>query len=171
MNRARGKGWRVAAVGAVAGALLLGTPMIPVASAQPESGRTFSATAVGNTYGGLTSKGLPVIVDMNAKRTTVVRVVAALHLTCTSPSVATVPDKYTQLHVTRAGRFRTSFGPFTQRNDDGTTTDYQGRMSGLFNSARTRITGTWQFTATDHDATGAVTDTCTSGALTWSAKQ
>jgi len=37
--------------------------------------------------------------------------------------------------------------------------------------AKTKITGTWSLTATDHDATGNVTDTCTSGSVSWKAKQ
>ena len=63
------------------------------------------------------------------------------------------------------------YGPVTQRNDDGTTTDYQGRVTGALNDAKTKITGTWRLIATDHDATGVVTDTCDTGLLTWKAKQ
>jgi hypothetical protein len=59
----------------------------------------------------------------------------------------------------------------TTRNDDGTTTDFEGSVSGAFNKARTKATGKWTFKATDHDATGAVTDTCDSGSVSWSAKQ
>lgn len=81
------------------------------------------------------------------------------------------PDEYTRLPVSRSGRFSVRFGPVTQRNDDGTTIDLEGRMSGRLNSTKTRITGTWQFKATDHDATGAVTDTCDSGSVSWRAKQ
>jgi len=165
------KGWQVTVVGAVAGALLIGSPMIPIASASPASVVTPSATAVGNTYGGVTSQGMPVFVDMTATRRQVVREVAAVVINCTSGASFTVPDRFTKLAVTRAGRFRVAYGPFTQRNDDGTTTDFQGRMTGLLNFSKTRITGTWRMIATDHDAAGAVTDTCDSGLLTWSAKQ
>ena len=72
--------------------------------------------------------------------------------------------------MSHSGRFAGTFGPMTQRNPDGTTTDLQGAIAGRLNKARTTASGTWQFKGTDHDATGAVTDTCDSGLLHWSAK-
>ena len=163
--------WQATVVGAAACALVIGTPMIPVASAAPASVVTPSATAVGNTYGGVTSQGFPVFVDMNATRRLVVREVAAVVLKCTSGGRFTIPDRFTRLAVTKGGRFHVVYGPFTQRNDDGTTTDFQGRMTGALNDSKTKIVGTWRMIATDHDAAGAVTDSCDTGLLTWSAKQ
>jgi hypothetical protein len=64
-----------------------------------------------------------------------------------------------------------AYGPVTQRHDDGTTTDVQGRMTGARKDSRTGIAGTWRMIAVDHDTTGAVTDSCDTGMLTWSAKQ
>ena len=43
-------------------------------------------------------------------------------------------------------------------------------MTGRFNKARTRVSGTWTFKATFRDAAGAVVDTCDSGIVNWSAK-
>jgi hypothetical protein len=169
--RVKFKYWQATVVGAAACALVLGTPMIPVASAAPASVVTPSATAVGNTYGGVTSQGFPVFVDMNATRRVVVREVAAVVLKCTSGGRVTIPDRFTKLSVTKGGKFRVVYGPFTQRNDDGTTTDFQGRMTGALNDSKTRIAGTWRMIATDHDTAGAVTDSCDTGLLTWSAKQ
>lgn len=133
--------------------------------------RGLSAPATGNTYGGLTSQNIPVVVEMTANRRKVVRAVAAVDLTCTSGSGFVIPDEYTRLPISRKGRFSVRFGPVTQRNDDGTTIDLEGRISGRLNSTRMRITGTWRFKATEHDGTGAVTDTCDSGAVSWNAKQ
>jgi len=169
--RVKFKYWQATVVGAAACALVIGTPMIPVASAAPASVVTPSATAVGNTYGGVTSQGFPVFVDMNATRRLVVREVAAVVLKCTSGGRFTIPDRFTRLAVTKGGRFHVVYGPFTQRNDDGTTTDIQGRMTGALNDSKTRIVGTWRMIATYHDAAGAVTDSCDTGLLTWSAKQ
>ena len=163
--------WQATVVGAAACALVIGTPMIPVATASPASVVTPSATAVGNTYGGVTSKGFPVIVTMNATRRQVVRAIAAVEADCTSEATLNTPDKFTKLAVTRSGKFKVVYGPYTVRNDDGTTTDYQGRMTGALNDAKTKIAGTWRLIAVYHDAAGAVTDTCDSGLLTWSAKQ
>ena len=58
----------------------------------------------------------------------------------------------------------------TNRSDDGTTSDFEGSFSGAFNKARTKVSGKWSFKATDHDAAGAVTDTCDSGSISWTAK-
>ena len=169
--RVKFKYWQATVVGAAACALVIGTPMIPVATASPASVVTPSATAVGNTYGGVTSQGFPVFVTMNSTRRVVVREMAAIVLKCTSGGRFTVPDRFTRLNVTKGGKFRVVYGPFTQRNDDGTTTDFQGRMTGALNDSKTKIVGTWRMITSDHDATGAVTDSCDTGLLTWSAKQ
>ena len=160
---------QIAFVGVLSGALLVWSPLL--SGAAHAGVRTPSAPAVGNTYGGVTPQTLPVIVDMNTSRRQIVRALIALELTCTSGSIVISPDVYTGVAVTKKGKFRVSFGPVTDRNDDGTTTDFQGTMSGALNAAKTKITGTWSLTATDHDATGNVTDTCTSGSVSWKAKQ
>lgn len=160
------RGWRAAVVGFVAVALLVSWPMSPGASAGV---RTPSA-AVGNTYGGLSAQGQSLFVDMNATRRKVVRSALTLELTCTSGSEFWFKDKYFDLSVSRRGTFRTSFGPVTERNADGTTSDYQGRITGALNDTRTRLTGTWRIVVTEHDAAGALTDTCDSGSVSWKAK-
>lgn len=169
-RRVRRQGVHVAVVGGLSGALLLGGPVAAVAAAPSAGARTLAA-AVGNTYGGVTSQGQPVVVDMKPTRRQIVRAVVALELTCTSGTGFVVPDRYTRVPVTRSGKFRVAFGPITQRNDDGTTTDVEGRMSGALNRARTSISGSWSLSATEHDTTGAVTDTCSSGSVRWKAKQ
>lgn len=161
---ARREGWCPDGSACVSGPLVVG------GSASVADVRATNA-ATGNTYGGRTSQGMPVVVEMSANRRKIVRAVAVVELTCTSGSGIVIPDEYTRLPVSRSGRFSVRFGPVTQRNDDGTTIDLEGRMSGRLNSTKTRITGTWQFKATDHDATGAVTDTCDSGSVSWRAKQ
>jgi hypothetical protein len=162
--------FRFAVVGAAVGAVLVGSPLMPAASAHPAPARV--AAAAPSTFGGVTSQGLPIIVDVNGSKRQVVRVLTAVDLTCTpSGLVAVVPDGFRRLSVSKQRKFKATFGPQTQRNADGTTTDYQGSMTGRFNRAKTTATGTWRLTAVDHDATGAVTDTCASGAVTWRAKQ
>jgi hypothetical protein len=164
------QGWRVAGVGAVTCALLIGSPMIPAAMAGPAGARTPNA-ATGNTYGGVTPQGEPIVVVMTANRRKVVRALTVLDMTCTSGDTGLVTDGYRQLSVSKKGRFGYTFGPTTERNDDGTTSDFLGRVSGKLNPSKTKITGTWSYTITERDATGAVTDTCTSGSVTWTAKQ
>jgi hypothetical protein len=82
-----------------------------------------------------------------------------------------VPDRFTGMSVSKKRKFGASFGPETNRNDDGTSTDFEGSISGAFNKAHTKVSGKWSFKATDHDASGAVTDTCDSGSVNWTAKQ
>jgi hypothetical protein len=130
-----------------------------------------AAAAAGTTYGGLTSQGFPVIVDVSRNGRQVVRAVIAIRLSCTSGDTAIIPDRWTKLDVSKTGKFAIAFGPETVRNSDGTTTDFEGKMSGAFNRARTTISGKWQFKGTDHDTSGAVTDTCDSGSVSWKAKQ
>ncbi len=164
------QGWRIATVGAVAGALLIGSPMIPVAGASPAGVRTPSA-ATGNTYGGVTPQGRPLVVDMTADRRHIVRAITVLDMTCTSGDGGLVTDRYPRMPVTKKGKFSYAFGPDTERNADGTTTDFSGRIAGRLNVTKTKISGTWSYTITEHDAAGAVTDTCTSGSVSWTAKQ
>jgi hypothetical protein len=146
------------------------TMMAAVAAAAPATAPARPA-APGVVYGGLTSTGWPVVVELDKKHRKVVRATAAIRLQCTAGGVSTLPDGYMGLKISKSGRFSSSFGPETNRNDDGTTTDFQGSITGKLNKARTKITGTWSFTATDHDAAGTVTDTCAATNVSWKAKQ
>jgi hypothetical protein len=124
----------------------------------------------GTVLGGLTSQDWPVVLELNRRGTQVVRVVLGLRLTCSSGGVMRIPDGFIKLAVAGNGKFAASFGPQTQRNPDGTTSDFQSSMTGKLDRGRTKASGTWQFTATDYDAAGAVSDTCASGPVKWSAK-
>jgi hypothetical protein len=124
----------------------------------------------GAVYGGTTSGDWPVVVEVNKKRTKVVRAITGIRLNCTSGGSASVPDSYKGLAIKKR-KFSGDFGPDTQRNDDGTTSDFEGTITGALNKKGTKLTGTWTFKVTDHDTAGTVTDTCDSGALTWKAKQ
>ena len=162
----RRRTWRVVGTGVAVGALVVSWPTGPSANAgEASSGpRTLSA-AVGNTFGGVSRQGNPVVVDLSSTRKRVVRIVGAIDLTCTSGDSGTLTDKYTDLSVSRRGTFKVAYGPVTQRNDDGTTTDVLVRMTGALNDAKTRLSGTWRLLFTYHDATGALTDTCDYGTV------
>ena len=96
---------------------------------------------------------------------------AGLRLTCTSGGVVSGPDGWRDLSISKSGKFRAAFGPETERNDDGTTFDTEGTVSGRFNSSRTRVSGTWTAKLTARDAAGTITDTCDSGIVKWTAKE
>ena len=162
---------RVRRAAVVATAVLGATPLVATAaprhdSTPPRAG----APAAGVVYGGVTDHGFGLMVETNRSRREIVRMATGLRMQCTSGAFFAIPDNWRRLPV-RKGRFRGTFGPMTQRNPDGTTTDLEGAVSGRFNRSKTTITGTWRFKATDHDAAGAVTDTCESGEVDWTAKQ
>ncbi len=143
------------------------------AAAKPEHGslRATTTGAGGTVYGGATGQDFPVVIETSKNGRKVTKAKIAIRLTCTSGSTLTLPDGYTGLTVNKRRRFGTSFGPTTNRNDDGTTMDVQGAISGALNKARTKASGTWSLKVTDHDMSGAVTDTCDSGNINWTAKQ
>jgi len=143
----------------------------PIAAAGGDhaGSRATTAAAGGTVYGGLTTQHFPVVIEASKNGRAVVHAYIAIRLTCTSGGSGTVPDDYAGLSV-KARKFSVSFGPDTERNDDGTTIDVEGTMRGTFNKARTKVSGTWSVKATDHDAGGAITDTC-AASVSWTAKQ
>jgi hypothetical protein len=149
------------------------SPLAAAAAARPEQGssRATTAGAGGTVYGGVTAQRFPVVIETSRNGRKLVEATVAIRLTCTSGGAVTLPDGYRGLSVNKKRKFRASFGPVTSRNDDGTTTDFEGSISGAFNKARTKASGKWSFKATDRDAAGAITDTCDSGSISWTAKQ
>ena len=152
-------------------ALAAGVLVVAPLAAPAKPLRATVAAAGGTVYGGATAQGFPVVIETSRNGRKVVDSTIAIRLTCTSGGAVTVPDGYRGLSVSKKRKFSASFGPMTTRNDDGTTTDFEGSVSGAFNKARTKATGKWSLKATDHDAAGAITDTCDSGSVSWSAKQ
>jgi hypothetical protein len=144
---------------------------IVVAAAVVLAGGGVAAAATnGTVLGGKTGQDWPIVIELNKAGTQVVRISAGLHLTCTSGGVVNLPDEYTKLKVSPSGKFGLSFGPTNRKNDDGTSTDFQGSITGKLNKARTTATGKWTFKGIDKDAAGTVTDTCDSGSVSWKAK-
>ena len=148
--------------------------VVPVAAtARPDhgSGPATTAAAAGTVFGGSTAQDFPVVIETSKNGRTVTTARIALRLTCTSGSAFSLPDGYRRIPVSKKRKFSASFGPTTNRNSDGTTTDFEGSVSGTFNKSRSTVSGTWSFKGTEHDAAGAVTDTCQSGSVSWKAKQ
>jgi hypothetical protein len=153
---------RTLTMGLVAGALLA-SPLVPAAGAVTTPDR-------GIVFGGITGQTFPVVVETSRDGRTVTRALVAIRLPCTAGGSYAVPDGYRAVTVQQR-RFASGFGPETFRNDDGTSYDVQGSMTGTFNRSGTAVSGTWSLRMTDHDATGAVTDTCDSGTVHWTARQ
>jgi hypothetical protein len=153
-------------------AVLACTPLVAVAAPRHDStpARITTAAAAGVVYGGVTDDGFGLMVEANKSRRQIVRMATGLTLQCASGDTFSTSDGWARLSV-KKGKFSGTFGPSTQRNDDGTTVDIEGVVSGKFNRAKTSISGTWSLKGIEHDATGAVTDTCDSGTIHWTAKQ
>lgn len=162
---------RVRRAAVMATAVLGATPLVAAAAPRHDSTPPrISAAAAGVVYGGVTDDGFGLMIETNKSRRQIVRMATGLRLQCTSGASFAIPDGWRRLSV-RNGRFGGSFGPVTERNPDGTTIDGEGSVSGRFNRSKTRISGTWSIKLTAHDAAGAVTDTCESAAVEWTAKQ
>ena len=162
---------RVRRAAVLATAVLGAAPLAAAAAPRHDSTPArIGVVASGVVYGGVTDDGFGLMVETNKSRRNIVRIATGLKLNCTSGVTFSTPDGWSKLSVNKR-KFSATFGPLTERNDDGTTVDLQGAVSGKFNRAMTSISGTWSFKATEHDATGAVTDTCDSGTINWTAKQ
>ena len=162
---------RVRRAAALAAAVLGSTPLVAAAAPRHDSTTArISAARAGVVYGGVTDDGFGLMVQTNKSGRKIVRMAAGLTLRCTSGGDFNTPDSWSRLSIKKR-KFGATFGPETQQNDDGTTVDVEGAVTGKFNRPRTRVSGTWSLKGTEHDATGAVTDTCDSGTINWTAKQ
>ena len=162
---------RVGWVAGLTAAVLAAAPLAAWAGPLGATPHARSAAVAGAVYGGTTGQDFPVVLEFNKSKSKVVRGIIALRLSCTAGGITTQSDTYTGVKVSKKGKFSTSFGPVVNRNDDGTTTDAEGSFTGKLNSARTKLSGKWNLKLTDHDAAGAVTDTCDSGSISYKAKQ
>ena len=158
------------ALALLAMAAAVGVPLAASASSQTGGPAAASAAIQAVVYGGRTSQGWPVVIELRNRRL-VAQALAGFDAPCTSGDSYSDWDRWTSLKVTRKGKFSAKFGPETQRFDDGTTADFQGAISGARNRAGSKFSGRWHFKATYYDTAGAVTDTCDTGNIRWTAKQ
>jgi hypothetical protein len=165
---------RILAVAVLASCAVAG----PVTAAQA-SVSTSKATQ-GAVFGGVTGiagaglKGYPVVLELNKAGTKVRRANIVVDLACSvPPNLSGLGDEYENLAIKR-GTFKSSFGPERMPGDPALgigALEVSGSISGRVNHARTKITGTWSMKIVAYDLTGAtVTDTCDSGAVTYTAK-
>jgi hypothetical protein len=156
---------------ALALAAVAALPVAAAASTQSEGPRAQSAALRGVVYGGRTAQVWPVMIEVDQSRRRVMEAVIGLDLTCTSGASFSESDRWVNMRVNARRKFSARFGPEAEHNPDGTTSDWEGSVTGRFNRARSRISGTWRLRVTDYDTAGAVADTCDSGNLRWTAKQ
>jgi hypothetical protein len=153
-------------------AVVVAVPAAASAASHGGTPRAVSAAAGETVLGGFTHQDWPVVLTLSKSRRQVVRATIGLRLTCVSGNGLGLPDTYRRLSVSKSSRkFSASFGPETVRNEDGTTSDYEGSVSGKLNAAGTKASGKWQLKLVDHDAAGTVTNTCNSGTVSWNASR
>jgi hypothetical protein len=125
----------------------------------------------GLVFGGITPSGWPVVVARNKASTRVDQVAIGLDMTCTSGDTFGTSDGFQKLKLSRKGRFSTTFGP-ARIDAGGVPADVESKVIGRFNKGRASMRGIWSLKITVYDAAGtAVTDTCESGLVRWTAVQ
>jgi hypothetical protein len=125
----------------------------------------------GVVFGGRTAQSWPIAVEVSKDGRQVVRADVGLHLACTAGGSANQFDNYRKLPLSTTGSFSSNFAQNGIDVGEGQKADFTGSMKGKLNARRTSGTGTWSLKFVVHDATGAVTDTCDSGVVTWKVKQ
>jgi hypothetical protein len=125
----------------------------------------------GFVLGGITPAGWPVVVATNRAATRVDQVVIGLDMTCTSGDSFGMSDGFQKLKLSRRGRFSTSLGP-ARIDAGGFPADVESKVIGRFDAGRASMHGIWSLKITIYEAAGtAVTDTCESGLVRWTAVQ
>jgi hypothetical protein len=147
------------------GALLA---VLPLALALPGAAPA-SAAGPQPFLAGLTSQTQPVILRFSPDGTVLARAYTTLHMKCTSGATFYVPDNFANLDVSKLRHFGDAFSvpPTTQGDTSGAVT---GSITGQVDRTGTRVSGTWRQTLVERNvATQAITDTCTSGLVHFSA--
>jgi len=129
-------------------------------------------------FGAVTSQGYPVVVELSKTGRKVVNATIGLEVKCQMPPDITLPDTFTNMTISKTGKFK-GVVPLTRLPADPATgqpaIDVTASVSARVNKARTRITGTWQRRIVIYDLTDPtgvkVFDTCDTGPLRFTAKQ
>jgi hypothetical protein len=118
----------------------------------------------GLVFGGVTSQGLPVAIEVSRDGREVVAMAMAIQLTCQQSGASViVPAAYKHAPISASGAFQDSFEGV---DSEGTA---KGTVTGRFNQSMTTAATTWSVTLTVHSA--AVNDTCASGSVSFTAIQ
>lgn len=149
------------------------TVLTPVAVVQGSAKRI-----AGGVFGGTTSQGYPVLIEVSKLGLKVSRVLTAMDLPCLHPPQYTNPEAYRGLPVSLTGKFAYSYKNIKGvglPNEGISSFVYSGSIAGQFNKAGTRVTGTWREHLTAYsaaDPTGAtVLDDCDSGVVKFTARR
>jgi hypothetical protein len=159
----RGRSFTTAvSVASVMAASLVGGPLVDAAS-----GRS-TKLPLGGIFGGYTTKGWPVVIEVSRNGKRIKRAVAGIASPCTSGKGLTGPDGWRNLPI-HGRRFSSTYRE--SEAQDGLVFEASGTLSGRLNRKRNRISGTWSQTVVVRDPAGATVDTCKSGSLGFTARR
>jgi hypothetical protein len=162
--------------------ILAGTALASLAAAgslavaQGATAKTSAKVVQGVVYGGFTAQDYPVVLELSKTGRQVVKASIVMDLKCNVPPDASLPDSYTKLPISAAGKFSYT-APVTRipASPKSPALDVSGMITGQVDKAKTRIKGTWQLKVVAYDPmdpTGvAVLDSCDSGVLHYAARQ
>ncbi len=145
--------------------LMVAAALAVLPAANPRSAAASGTSAV---YGGVTAQGWPVVFDVRPGKRLVARATIGLELTCSSGQSLADHDRYARFPLSPSGRFSERFGPTTVATGPDATAVFSGSLVGRIKNDR--ITGVWRYVRVNRDAAGAVTDTCDSGRVPFSAR-
>jgi hypothetical protein len=147
--------------------LALALTAVPALVAAP----AMAAKSGGTGYVGFTSSGSPIAIQVSHSGKQIAKAAMELTMTCKSGTQAPFTDRYRNIRISKSGAFRTGFANQPVDEGNGKTATLSGELSGKFNKARTKVSGTWHLHVDEKDATGALTDQCDSGNAHFSATQ
>jgi hypothetical protein len=128
-----------------------------------------SARPTTTVFGAFTSQEWPLLLEVNTGRSVITRVQIVLNEQCTSGHTNYgIGSGDKGVPIKRTGSFSDSYTAGPLALPEGATVSYSDQISGTFNKARTRITGTWH-EATTFAFSNGTTDTCDSGKVPFTA--
>lgn len=119
-------------------------------------------------FGGLTSKGWPVVVKVSRRGDRVKQAVAGVELNCTAGGSFAINDMWKDLPIRRR---RFSARGEGADSEGGFVFAFTDSVSGRMNRKGNRISGTWRSVMVQRNAVGAVMDTCDTGPLRFTVRR
>ncbi len=139
----------------------------PVAASGAATKKKAPAAAAAVVFGTVTKQGYPVTIELSKTGKKVVKAAIGLELQCGQPPNITLPDAFTNMKISKTGKFADAL-PTTRVPADPSiglpAVDVSASMKGALNKAKTRIKGTWTRKVVIYepsDPTGvAIQDSC-----------
>lgn len=140
--------------------------MITAAAVLAGAGTAGAAAYV--PYGGLTSKSRAVVLRVAANGKKIVLARTGLDIACTDNTSDLISDGWSNVAISRTGRFAATFADEPGTASDGKPTLASGSIAGRLNARTRKITGTWTYSIKTTQPDGS-TVTCDTGTVKFSA--